>query len=145
MGRGGANDSGGVGKELVGLLSLCGICSCLGIVEGGGGVFPRRSWAEASLESGARWDNLRPLESVDGLIKIELERKVGWCWKGGDSLVSKPYWAASALLAASKRYPNGEVLNRDVADCGCGWTVGVLLEVFESGEIGSFSDTGVPS
>jgi hypothetical protein len=89
----GGSDSGGEGNEVIKGVLTDGVGSGLGIARSGGGVVPIRLGAEASLESGARLDNLRPLESVDGLMKIELERKLGWlgwCWKGDDSL-SKPY------------------------------------------------------
>jgi hypothetical protein len=89
----GGRDSGGEGNEVIKGVLTDGVVSGLGIDRSGGGVVPIRLGAEASLESGARLDNLRPLESVDGLMKIELERKLGWlgwCWKGDDSL-SKPY------------------------------------------------------
>ena len=133
-----------MGNEVIKGVVTGGPGSGLGIARRGGGVVPMRAGAEASLESGARFDSLRPLESVEGLMKIELERKVGWCWKGEDSF-SKPYWAASGSFAASKTYPKGEdVLKSDVADCGCVWRVGVLL-VSDSGDIGPARDTGVPS
>jgi hypothetical protein len=86
----GGRDSGGEGKEVIKGVVTGGAGSVLGIARSGGGVVPMRLGAEPSFESGARFDNLRPFESVEGLMKIELERKLGWCGKGEVSL-SKPY------------------------------------------------------
>jgi hypothetical protein len=86
----GARDSGGEGKEVIKGVVTGGAGSGLGIARSGGGVVPMRLGAEASFESGARFDNLRPFASVEGLMKIELERKLGWCGKGEASL-SNPY------------------------------------------------------
>lgn len=104
-----------------------------------------RAGTGPSLESGARLDNRRPLESVDGLMKIELERKEGWRRNWAKSL-SKLYCDAKPPLGTSKTYPNGdEGLKSEEADWGPDWFVGVFLELSDSGDKGPERIIGVPS